>query len=230
LPARERVPFWLDIETGQKYEEPQFKKIPLNPDAFILSPEQIDEESAADIKQDQEEIVRAYQSMKDEGLSSLINDLNNVDEDPLNPVELKQMMHARGAPLRLLGKICTNAALNHTREIAVTEVIARAAKMLIKDGLVFLSEDDEAGFTMGNIKKCIQHYLHEIFSTAEDESDNRSGSVQNIWDFISDHARRKYNITIEKEVLNKIHLNSLFSSILAKLNITLRKDLKAIDF
>jgi len=57
--------------------------------------------------------------------------------------------------LRLLGKICTTAALNHTREIAVTEVVARAAKKLVKDGLVFLSEDEEAGFTTGNIKKCV---------------------------------------------------------------------------
>ena len=57
--------------------------------------------------------------------------------------------------MRLLGKICTTAALNHTREIAVTEVVARAAKKLVKDGLVFLSEDEEAGFTTGNIKKCV---------------------------------------------------------------------------
>lgn len=83
------MPFWLDIETGKKYREPQFKKAPLNPDAFMLSPDQMDEETAVDIRRDQEEIVRACQSLKDEGLTSLINDLNNVDEDPLNSDELK---------------------------------------------------------------------------------------------------------------------------------------------
>lgn len=59
LPQRERVPFWLDIETGKKYDRPQYKKIPLNPDAFILSSDQMDEEIAINIRRDQEEIVRA---------------------------------------------------------------------------------------------------------------------------------------------------------------------------
>jgi len=136
----------------------------------------MDQQIAVNIGRDQEEIVRASQALKDEGLSGLINDLNNVDEDPLNSDELKQVMHSRGLPLRLLGKICTNAALNHTREIAVTEVVARAAKKLVKDGLVFLSEDDEAGFTMHNIKKCVQHYLHEIFGAAEDGSSNKKSN------------------------------------------------------
>ena len=44
--------------------------------------------------------------------------------------------------------------------------------MLIKDGLVFLSEDEEAGFTSNNIKKCVQHYLHEIFNISEDGNSN----------------------------------------------------------
>ena len=84
--------------------------------------------------------------MKDEGIKNLIRDLNEIEEDPLNPYELKNLMHKRGIPLRYIGKICTQAELNHTREISVTEVIARASKVLIKDGLVFLSEDEEAGF------------------------------------------------------------------------------------
>ena len=61
----------------------------------------------------------------------LVDDLNNVIEDPLNPDDLRDVMHQRGVPLRLLGKICTTALLNHTREIAVTEVVARSAKLLI---------------------------------------------------------------------------------------------------
>ena len=93
-----------------------------------------------------------------------------------------------------------------------------------------MSEDDEAGFTSVNIKSCVLHYLHEIFSLQEDPDANRPTSVQNIWDFISEHARKKYNITIEKDILNKIHLNSLFKSVLEKLNITLNVDLGDIDF
>lgn len=41
----------------------------------------------------------------------------------------------------------------------VTEAIARSAKVLIKDGLTFLADDEEAGFKSHNIKKCVLHYL-----------------------------------------------------------------------
>ena len=37
LPGRLREPFWLHTPTGTKYSEPQFKKIMLNPDAFMLT-------------------------------------------------------------------------------------------------------------------------------------------------------------------------------------------------
>ena len=93
--------------------------------------------------------------MKSEFITNLIDDLNNVDEDPLSPEELKELMHQRGIPLRHLGKICTVAELNHTREIAVTEVIARSAKILIKDGLTFISEDEDSGFSFNNARKCV---------------------------------------------------------------------------
>lgn len=176
------------------------------------------------MRSQQQEIVRAGQKVKSESLAALVNDLNAVEEDPLNSRELKKVLHSRGIPMRYLGKICTTAELNHTREIAVIEVITRAAKLLIKEGLVFLSEDEDAAFTGNNIKRCIQHYLHEIFYAPESTSSagQKSKGAQNIWDFISDHARRKYNITIERDVLKKIHLNSLFTNILEKLNIKLR--------
>jgi len=54
--------------------------------------------------------------------------------------------------------------LNHIRELAVIEVIARSAKILIKDGLTFLSDDEEAGYRSENIKKLVHHYLLEIFN------------------------------------------------------------------
>lgn len=51
--------------------------------------------------------------------------------------------------------------------MAVIEVIARSAKLLIKDGLTFLADDEEAGFKAENIKKCILHYFQEIFNMDE---------------------------------------------------------------
>ena len=73
------------------------------------------------------------------------------------------------------------------------EVIARSAKLLIKDGLTFLADDEEAGFMTENIKKCVLHYLFEIFNYSADQSPvASSGSLQNIWDFITEHARKKF--------------------------------------
>lgn len=42
--------------------------------------------------------------------------------------------------MRHLGKVCSEAALNHTRELLVIEVISRCAKLLIRDGLAVLAE------------------------------------------------------------------------------------------
>ena len=78
--------------------------------------------------------------------------------------------------------------------------------------------------------KCVRHYLHEIFNLNEDPMVARPSSVQNIWDFISDHARKKYNITIGKDILAKIHLTGLFTNIIQKLNIKLNVELGDIDF
>ena len=51
-----------------------------------------------------------------------------------------------------------------------------------------------------------------------------------IWDFLTEHARRKFFLTVERETLTKVHLNGLLKNILEKLNIRLRKDLHLIDF
>jgi hypothetical protein len=49
----------------------------------------------------------------------------------------------------------------------VIEVVARSTKLLIRDGLTFLADDEEAGFKGDNIKKCVLHYLQEIFNMDE---------------------------------------------------------------
>ena len=41
---------------------------------------------------DQEEIMRTGQKLKDEIIANLIEELNNVDEDPLTPDQLKKLL------------------------------------------------------------------------------------------------------------------------------------------
>ena len=109
----------------------------------------------------------------DEILTDLIKDLNEVEEDPLSSQQLSQLVHSKGACMRHLGKICTEAQLNHTRELVVIEVVSRCAKLLIRDGLAVLAETEaspdelasndgkrESKYTSQNVKKLILHYIH----------------------------------------------------------------------
>ena len=71
------------------------------------------------------------------------------------------------------------------------------------------------------------HYLQQIFEVKE------LGSAQagvQIWDFLSEHARRKFNLSVDREVLTKVHLNGLLKNILDKLNIRLSVQIDQIDF
>ena len=42
--------------------------------------------------------------------------------------------------MRNVGRIAMEAKMNHTKELAVIEVLSRCAKLLIRDGLVVLAE------------------------------------------------------------------------------------------
>ena len=150
--------------------------------------------------------------------------------------------------MRHLGRVCAEAALNHTRELLVMEVISRCAKLLIRDGLAVLAEqrpssnqdhhhedgDEEVKqlqtenqFTCTNIKKCVLQYIHQIFDL---KNVGMGAAATTIWDFLTEHARRKFFLTVEREMLTKVHLNGLLKNILEKLNIKLKKDLHMIDF
>ena len=51
-----------------------------------------------------------------------------------------------------------------------------------------------------------------------------------IWDFLTEHARRKFFLTVERDILTKVHLNGLLANILSKLNIKVKPSLDDIDF
>lgn len=82
-------------------------------------------------------------------------------------------------------------------------------------------------FTAHNIKLSVLHYIHQIFDLKNVEA----GSIAtSIWDFLTEHARRKFFLTVERDALTKIHLNGLLSNMLTKLNIRLNRPLDDIDF
>mmetsp|Transcript_12626 Transcript_12626/g.17037 ORF Transcript_12626/g.17037 Transcript_12626/m.17037 type:complete len:195 (+) Transcript_12626:421-1005(+) len=51
-----------------------------------------------------------------------------------------------------------------------------------------------------------------------------------IWDFLTEHARRKFFLTVERDILTKVHLNGLLANVLSKLNIKLNRSVDEIDF
>jgi hypothetical protein len=125
-------------------------------------------------------------------------------------------MHKKGINATFLGKIAVQGAHNFTRELAVREVLTRTIKMLIRDGISFLV-DDPGGFSHDDIRKVILHYFNEIF-TLEDRT-----SSTKTWEFITEHARSKFGVTLEKDILASTHLVGLLHSICYALHITLEK-------
>ena len=116
------------------------------------------------------------------------------------------------------------------------EIISRCCKLLIRDGLAVLAESAEESdptseeptkYTSTNIKKLILHYIHQIFDTNNVET---GSAATTIWDFLTEHSRRKFFLTINRDVLTKVHLNSLLSNILGKLNVKLTRPIDEIDF
>jgi len=102
---------------------------------------------------------------KEQAMVRRLEDLNSGEVDPLDSDSLRKLMHERGLNMRNVGRLAMEAKMNHTKELAVIEVVARCAKLLIRDVLTVLAETSpsEKRFTTENIKKCILHYLHEIF-------------------------------------------------------------------
>ena len=112
-------------------------------------------------------------------IPKLLKDIQNFDHNPRTSFELTTLMHNRGINMRYLGRIALDASYNYVRELAVREILSRSIKVLIRDGLSFLKEEPN-GFNQIDIKKCILHYLNEVFTSEERQSSKI------IWEFLSD--------------------------------------------
>ena len=113
---------------------------------------------------------------------------------PKNSEELNFFMKQRGINLRYLGRMATECEYNFLKELAVREILALSIKVLVRDGLSFL-RDEPNGYTMEDVKKCVLHYLNEIFTLEE-----RASSKQ-LWSFVTDLIRSKFGITLEKDII-----------------------------
>lgn len=80
------------MSTGQRYDEMQFKRVPLNGDAFTLLCQE-NNKNPKERTEDQEEIIRCSQNVRDVCLTSLLSDFNDVVEDPFTSEQLKTILH-----------------------------------------------------------------------------------------------------------------------------------------
>ena len=125
---------------------------------------------------------------------------------PLDSRQLSKEMHAQGISMKFLGRIALTTNHNFIKELAVREVLVRTVKILIRDGLSFLIED-ENGFNHEDVRKSILHCFNEIFTL-----DERKSSMKT-WEYITENARKKYGITVEKDTLERTHTTGLLISL-----------------
>ena len=81
----------------------------LNPDAW-LTELSLDSKTA---KSDQNDLKRCNMLLKSKTFSSVVDDLNDVDVDPLAIGALERFLHSRGVNMRHIGAICTETTLLH---------------------------------------------------------------------------------------------------------------------
>lgn len=115
-------------------------------------------------------------------IDALLKDFKTFTEEPRTSDELTEVMHKRGINMRFLGRIATDADHNYHRELAVREILSRAMKVLIRDGLSFL-KDEPNGFTVDDVKKCVLYYYNELLSKYKSESSD------GIWESLSELVR-----------------------------------------
>eukprot|EP00744_Colponema_vietnamica_P001049 GILI01001788.1.p1 GENE.GILI01001788.1~~GILI01001788.1.p1 ORF type:complete len:1045 (+),score=336.05 GILI01001788.1:182-3316(+) len=228
LPEKERATYWLNLVSNERSLVRPIVKKALNPDAFTElcadSPEQVasrDKEPTQNAKS-VTDLYMASKRLQDDVVVDFFQFIEDVHHVPLTGKQLTEEMHRRGINLRCLGRMAVETPHNHLRELAVREILARTIKVLVRDGLSFLAEDP-SGFTEEDVKKCVLHYLNEVFTV-----DSRQSSLT-IWEYITDLVQKKYCISVNKDVLSKVHKLGLVHSIADKLNVRLAR-FKGFDF
>ena len=133
--------------------------------------------------------------------------------------------------MRHLGVLSTEARLNHTRELVVMEIIARCAKLLIRRQLANVIEGmpepdnaRDAPLPHDVLYSRVAEMFTDIFSTHVEYG------VSTIWDDITELAKVRYQVHVERDTLTRVHLNGLFINLTSALGLRLKKAADKIDF
>ena len=73
--------------------------------------------------------------------------------------------------------------------------------------------EEPNGFNKNDVKKCVIHYLNEIFT-----KDDRESSIK-VWEFLTETIRKKFDVFIEKDIIQKVNLRALCYRVAKYLNL-----------
>lgn len=147
-------------EEAKEQEEQDIKidinefKLTFNPDVFTSAKQPANEQT----KQDEETIREASKFLIDEIVPSIVLDFASYTVSPLDGDALTKAMHRRGINMRYLGKLAELISLSkdkrieHVHQLAIQEMIIRAAKRLLRKYLVDCSTEETS--------LCISHFFN----------------------------------------------------------------------
>ena len=152
-----------------------------------------------------------------------IQDIDEFYEEIISSVDLVTKMQSRGINSRYLGVIAKDSKFNHIRELAVIEILAKSIKNILKDALAQLQEDSllDDTFTYRKLKDYIVKFLNEVLSIGRQDSQ--------IWEYLTEYIKDRYQVFLTKEVLSKIHMNGVVLSLSDKIGLRINQ-LREIDF
>ena len=202
LPESMRKVYWRNMNTGEVTSKPPTKRVAFNPDAF-------DTLSFADPNKSEDQVFidSLFNKIRHDLVDNLIAELNINEEYMLIDAEhLGRLAHNKGINIRFLGRLALKASCSYVREIACVLIISRGIKRLVLNALDNLKDDQDP-------KDIILLYLNHLLSLVD------TTISRNLWQQLTQHIQSHWILTIDKSVLNRIHIPSLTIAVCKQLKI-----------
>ena len=198
---------WVNKSTHKLTDSAPYKKIPLNPDLFTTDSKALPQNMRQEKRRDAANIKILSQRLQEEIILVFYKKLIKFQHNILSGEELARMMHRAGISLRHLGALTQLVEPNYLKEMLVREMVARAAKTLVKGSMTYLRNLANK-MNDYNLRKSIAFHLNNIFCQTAKENARQE------WIALKKLVKQKFDITIESDVIHKLHLPGLALRIL----------------
>ena len=157
-------------------------------------------------------------------INEMVSQLENFDTEIGDGADLSQFLKQRGLPLRTLGRFCELAEQNYLKELFVREIVARSACNVLKNSFGYLKNLSNK-MNIFNLKKSLCFHMNNIFG-ANYTSDDAKVELKTILDYVE----HKYQIKLEADVMQKIHLEGLAARIIQLVGAQLTVSVTDVKF